>query len=165
MKSPLVGLHNKNYFVASGPTFPEVFLRNIDMEIGEIISYATAALGGGGIATLFNWRLNKRQKKAEVKKDEIDNINAIVESVYKPMIESLKARVDELDEEVRKLREEREQIAEKHEQEIATIKEDCVRKSEAMRQQIFDLAAQLGKKADKQSRAKNGQYIKSKSND
>lgn len=130
------------------------------MDIGEIISYALAALGGGGLSGLIYWRLNKRQKTAEVKKDEIDNINSIVENVYKPMIESLKERVDELDAEVRKLREEREQIAKEHEAEIKAIKEDCVKKSENMRKQIIDLAAELGKKADKQSRAKNGQFKK-----
>ena len=130
------------------------------MDIGEIISYALAALGGGGLSGLIYWRLNKRQKTAEVKKDEIDNINAIVETVYKPMIESLKERVDELDAEVRKLREEREQIAKEHEAEIKAIKEDCVKKSENMRKQIIDLAEELGKKADKQSRAKNGQFKK-----
>lgn len=134
----------------------------LKMELGEIISYAATAIGGGGIATIFNWRLNKRQKSAEVKKDEIENINAIVESVYKPMIESLKQRVDELDDEVKKLRDEREQMAKEHEQEIKAIKEDCAKKSETMRHQILDLATQLGKKADKQNRAKNGQYVKSK---
>ena len=94
------------------------------MEIGEIISYALAALGGGGLSGVVYWRLNKRQKKAEVKGDEIENLNAIVEKVYKPMIDSLKERVDELDTEVRKLREERELIAKEHESEIKAIKED-----------------------------------------
>ena len=78
------------------------------------------------------------------------------------MIESLKQRVDELDDEVKKLRDEREQMAKEHEQEIKAIKEDCAKKSETMRHQILDLATQLGKKADKQNRAKNGQYVKSK---
>lgn len=130
------------------------------MEIGEIISYALAALGGGGLSGVVYWRLNKRQKKAEVKGDEIENLNAIVDKVYKPMIDSLKERVDELETEVRKLRDEREQIAKEHESEIKAIKEDCAKKSENMRKQIIDLAAELGKKADKQDRAKNGQFKK-----
>ena len=130
------------------------------MEIGEIISYALAALGGGGLSGVVYWRLNKRQKKAEVKGDEIENLNAIVEKVYKPMIDSLKERVDELETKVRKLRDEREQIAKEHESEIKAIKEDCTKKSESMKKQIIDLAAELGKKADKQDRAKNGQFKK-----
>ena len=144
------------------------------MEFGEIISYVLTALASGGATGLFFWRLSKRQKEAEIKNQEalaktqeaqaknqeIENINDIVEKVYKPMIDSLNERVTALDEEVRQLREERRVSAKKHEDEIAAIKKDCAEKSEAMKSQILELSAELAKKADRQARAKNGQYAK-----
>lgn len=130
------------------------------MEFGEIISYVLTALGGGGLSGFIFWRLNKRQKEAEVKNQEIENINDIVEKVYKPMIDTLNERVTALDAEVRSLREERRAAAERHEAEISAIKKDCAEKSEAMRKQILELSVELAKKADRQARAKNGQYAK-----
>lgn len=128
------------------------------MELGEIISYVLTALGGGGLSGFIFWRLNRRQKEAEVKNQEIENINDIVEKVYKPMIDTLNERVTALDAEVRSLREERRVAAERHEEEIAAIKKDCAEKSEAMRKQILELSVELAKKADRQARAKNGQF-------
>ena len=128
------------------------------MEFGEIISYVLTALGGGGLSGFIFWRLNKRQKEAEVKNQEIENINDIVEKVYKPMIDTLNERVTALDAEVRSLREERRAAAERHEAEISAIKKDCAEKSEAMRKQILELSVELAKKADRQARAKNGQF-------
>lgn len=128
------------------------------MEFGEIISYVLTALGGGGLSGFIFWRLNKRQKEAEVKNQEIENINDIVEKVYKPMIDTLNERVTALDAEVRSLREERRVAAERHEAEISAIKKDCAEKSEAMRKQILELSVELAKKADRQARAKNGQF-------
>lgn len=128
------------------------------MEFGEIISYVLTALGGGGLSGFIFWRLNKRQKEAEVKNQEIENINDIVEKVYKPMIDTLNERVTALDAEVKSLREERRAAAERHEAEISAIKKDCAEKSEAMRKQILELSVELAKKADRQARAKNGQF-------
>ena len=130
------------------------------MDFGEIISYVLTALGGGGLSGFIFWRLNKRQKEAEVKNQEIENINDIVEKVYKPMIDSLNERVSALDDEVKNLREERRAAAQRHEEEIAAIKKDCSEKSEAMKRQILELSAELAKKQDRQARAKNGQYAK-----
>lgn len=128
------------------------------MEFGEIISYVLTALGGGGLSGFIFWRLNKRQKEAEVKNQEIENINDIVEKVYKPMIDTLNERVTALDAEVKSLRDERRVAAERHEAEISAIKKDCAEKSEAMRKQILELSVELAKKADRQARAKNGQF-------
>lgn len=128
------------------------------MEFGEIISYVLTALGGGGLSGFIFWRLNKRQKEAEVKNQEIENINDIVEKVYKPMIDTLNERVTALDAEVKSLREERRVAAERHEAEISAIKKDCAEKSDLMKRQILELSAELAKKQDKQARAKNGQF-------
>ena len=128
------------------------------MEFGEIISYVLTALGGGGLSGFIFWRLNRRQKEAEVKNQEIENINDIVEKVYKPMIDTLNERVTALDAEVRSLREERRAAAERHEAEISAIKKDCAEKSEAMRKQTPELAGEQEQKADRQARAKNGQF-------
>lgn len=133
------------------------------MEFGEIIGYVLSALGGGGLSGFVFWRLNKRAKEAEVKNQEIENINDIVEKVYKPMIDTLNERVTELDAEVKQLREDRRTTARRHDEEIAAIKKDCAEKSDLMKRQILELSAELAKKQDKQARAKNGQYAKTRS--
>ena len=130
------------------------------MEFGEIIGYVLTALGGGGLSGFIFWRLNKRQKEAEVKNQEIENINDIVEKVYKPMIDTLNERVTALDAEVKSLREERRVAAQLHEEEIAAIKKDCAEKSDAMKRQILELSAELAKKQDRPARKSNGQYAK-----
>ena len=130
------------------------------MDIGEIISYVLAAAGGGGLSGIVFWKLNKRQKKAEVENQEIGNINSIVKDVYQPIIEDLKDRVEALDNEVRSLREEKKAVARQHEDEIEAIKKDCAEKSEYMKRQILELSAELAKKQDKPARKSNGQYAK-----
>ena len=74
------------------------------MDINEIVNLAIAALGGGGVTSLVNWRLHKRKEAASVKEDESEVIRKTVDEVYKPTIESLKGEVTELREEVTKLR-------------------------------------------------------------
>ena len=74
------------------------------MDINEIFNLVIAALGGGGITSLVNWRLHKRKEAAEVKQDEIEVIRKTIDEVYKPTIETLKDQVTELRDEVGHLR-------------------------------------------------------------
>ncbi len=74
------------------------------MDVNEIFNLVIAALGGGGITSLVNWRLHKRKEAAEVKQDEIEVIRKTIDEVYKPTIETLNSQVMELREEVTKLR-------------------------------------------------------------
>lgn len=130
------------------------------MELGEFIGYAITALTGGGIGSLVFWRLNKRKKVAEVKADEIENIAKTVEAVYKPMIDQLTSRVDELNKEILQLRAEREVERKQHEEQIKLINENCEKKSAQMKQQIIELATALSNKADRAPRNAQGKFTK-----
>lgn len=66
------------------------------MDFGSILELLGCALGGGGVATVINWRLNKRKMSAEVKQDEIEVIRKTIEDAYKPTIEHLETQVDKL---------------------------------------------------------------------
>lgn len=70
------------------------------MELGEILTYAATALGGGGIASVLNWRWNKRKAAAETKQDEIEVIRKTIEDVYKPTIDYQNSQIKELRETV-----------------------------------------------------------------
>lgn len=74
------------------------------MDINEVINLAIAAIGGGGITSIVNWRLHKRKETAEVKQDEIEVIRKTIDEVYKPTIDTLKDQVTELRGEVGHLR-------------------------------------------------------------
>lgn len=74
------------------------------MDVNEIFNLVIAALGGGGITSLVNWRLHRRKETAAVKQDEIEVIRKTIDEVYKPTIETLNSQVTELREEVTKLR-------------------------------------------------------------
>ena len=130
------------------------------MESSEILSYVMTAIGGGGIGGLFFWQLDKRKKVAEVKNDEIENMAKMVETVYKPMIEDLSKRIDQLNAEVAGLRAERDMERKQHDAQIKEINDNCEKKSAQMKQQILELAAQLSKKADRAPRNAQGKFTK-----
>lgn len=74
------------------------------MDWGSIILAAVSALGGSGITQVFNWRLNKKKAKEEVKATEIDNMRKAMVEFYQPLlddqnrhIETLKVRIADQD--------------------------------------------------------------------
>lgn len=119
------------------------------METNEIITYVLTALGGGGITQFFNWRANKKKVNSEVGAMEIDNIKAIVDSVYQPLIEQQNKRIKELELEVKDLREERTRLNDEHQKEIAKLQK-----------QILDITRALGLKATNHVRNSKGQFTK-----
>lgn len=121
----------------------------IIMETNEIITYVLTALGGGGITQFFNWRANKKKANSEVSAMEIDNIKAIVDSVYQPLIEQQNKRIKELELEVKELREERTRLNDEHQKEIAKLQK-----------QILDITRALGLKATNHVRNSKGQFTK-----
>ena len=70
------------------------------MDFAEIMTYIGTALGGGGIASVLNWRWNKRKAAAETKQDEIEVIRKTIEEVYKPTIDYQNQQIKELRETV-----------------------------------------------------------------
>lgn len=70
------------------------------MEFGEIMTYVGTALGGGGIASLLNWKWNKRKAAAETKQDEVEVVRKIIDEVFKPTVEYQEKQITELRETV-----------------------------------------------------------------
>ena len=130
------------------------------MELGEIIGYGLSALGGGGIASIFNWRINKNKAKEEVKSDEIENIRKSVE-VYQTIITDLKtrndeqaARINELTQEVDQLRKEKREAEIEHQRQIQNLQK-----------QIVEITKALGIRANERVRdEKTGRYTKGEKN-
>lgn len=126
------------------------------MDVNEILNLAIAALGGGGITSLVNWRLNKRKEAAEVKQDEIEVIRKTIEEVYKPTIESLKGEVSELREEITSLRADVKRLR--------AERDECHEALSAIRSQVEGLAdgrpvrdPKTGKYCPKRSRGNGGE--------
>ena len=76
----------------------------MDINIGEIIGYFLTFIGGGGIAAIVNWRINRKKASVEVKVDEIKALHDTIELVYEPLVTQLKKRVAEQDDEIASLR-------------------------------------------------------------
>lgn len=126
------------------------------MEFGEIMGYAVSALGGGGIASIFNWRINKSKVKEELKADEIENIRKTVE-VYQTIITDLKTRNDEQNTKINELTQEVEQLRrEKREAEM-----EHQRQIQNLQRQIVEITKALGIKANERVRdQKTGKFVK-----
>ncbi|MBR2747615.1 MAG: hypothetical protein IKD95_04610 [Bacteroidales bacterium] len=80
------------------------------MEIGETITTVITALLSGGVGSLIGWGAKKRQEEAaaaktetEVKGDQIENLEKMVEKAYKPIIEDLTRQIKNLQGKVEKL--------------------------------------------------------------
>ena len=115
----------------------------------EHLDAILGALGGGAITQIANWGINRRKGKQEVGAMEIDNIKAIVDSVYQPLIEQQNKRIKELELEVKELREERTRLNDEHQKEIAKLQK-----------QILDITRALGLKATNHVRNSKGQFTK-----
>lgn len=124
------------------------------IQIGELIG---AAVLGGWISRALTIRSRVRQEnagagkaEAEAKASQIDNIEALVEKVYKPTIEQLTSRVERLQAEVDQLREDNNRLKDENDQlrdAIREIQPDLVPSKRSIN-------------ATNQPRLKNGQFTK-----
>ena len=97
------------------------------IQIGELVG---AAILGGWISRILTIRSRVRQEnagaskaEAETKARQIENIDALVEKVYKPTIEQLTARVEKLQEEVERLRDDNNRLKDENDQLRDAIRE------------------------------------------
>lgn len=126
----------------------------IVIQIGELVG---AAVLGGWISRVLTIRSRVRQEnagagkaEAEAKASQIENIEALVEKVYKPTIEQLTNRVEKLQEEVNQLREDNNRLKDENDQlrdAIREIQPDLVPSRRSIN-------------ATNQPRGKNGQFTK-----
>lgn len=93
------------------------------MDYGNIIGMFISAVGASVLTRIFTIRARVRKEKAgaakaetEVKADQIDNIERLVEKVYKPTIETLENQVKELRWEVTQLRQENARVIAENEE-------------------------------------------------
>lgn len=127
------------------------------MELGEIMTYVATALGGGGIASVLNWRWDKRKAAAETKQDEVEVIRKIIEEVYKPTI-------DFQDKELEKLREKsatQQQRLDAQEKELAELRtkiEECADSRDECHKMLSTLKDEIARL--QRSRDNRGRYAK-----
>lgn len=117
------------------------------MDFGEIMTYLGTALGGGGVATILNWRWSKRKAAAETKQDEIEVIRKTIEEVYKPTIDYQNQQIKELRETVAIQQGEITELRRKVE-DCADSRDDCHKMLATMREEI----ARLQRKRDNKGR-------------
>lgn len=120
------------------------------MDFETLIPYIAGLLGTGGLGGFIGWRIKKRRDLAEIKKDEIDNLRATIESVYGPIVEQLKKRLSDVEEEVNTLRRENARL---------------VRENNRLKEEVYEL--RTGQKASiraiqakEQKRNAKGTFVK-----
>ncbi len=132
-------------------------MENILPYIIQIAELIGAAILGGWISRILTIRSRVRQEnagagkaEAEAKASQIENIEALVEKVYKPTIEQLTNRVEKLQAEVDLLREDNNRLKDENDQlrdAIREIQPDLVPSKRSIN-------------ASNQPRLKNGQFTK-----
>ena len=124
------------------------------MELGEILTYAATALGGGGIASVLNWKWNKRKAAAETKLDEVEVIRKTIEDVYKPTIDYQNSQIKELRETVALQQGELTELRRKVD-DCADSRDECHKMLATLKDEIARL---------QRSRDKRGRYAKEERN-
>lgn len=142
------------------------------IQIGELIG---AAILGGWISRIMTIRSRVRQEnagagkaEAEAKASQIENIESLVEKVYKPTIETLTREVQELREKVDRLEDDKDVLGEKVdnlEQENKKLRNENDQLRDAIREIQPDLvpskrSVNAKRQAADQPRAVNGQFTK-----
>lgn len=124
------------------------------VQAGELIG---AAILGGWISRILTIRSRVRQEnagagkaEAETKASQIENIEALVEKVYKPTIEQLTERVEKLQAEVERLRDDNNRLKDENGQ-----LRDAIREIDPS-----IVPSRRSVNAQRQARGANGQFAK-----
>lgn len=120
------------------------------MDFGEIMTYLGTALGGGGVATILNWRWSKRKAAAETKQDEIEVIRKTIEEVYKPTIDYQNDQIKELRETVT--------TQQKEITELRDMVKDCADSRDECHKMLATLKDEIARL--QRTRDKRGRYAK-----
>lgn len=124
------------------------------MELGEILTYAATALGGGGIASVLNWKWNKRKAAAETKLDEVEVVKKIIEDVYQPTIDRQKKELESLQEKVT--------LQDKEIADLRSMIKDCADSRDECHKMLATLKDEIARL--QRSRDKRGRYAKEERN-
>lgn len=124
------------------------------MELGEILTYVATALGGGGIASVLNWKWNKRKAAAETKLDEVEVVKKIIEDVYQPTIDRQKKELESLQEKVT--------LQDKEIADLRSMIKDCADSRDECHKMLATLKDEIARL--QRSRDKRGRYAKEERN-
>ena len=127
------------------------------MDFAEIMTYIGTALGGGGIASVLNWRWNKRKAAAETKQDEVEVVRKIIDEILQPTIERQKQELAEMNAKYDSLQEKYGVLQEKYDalnkkvKECADSRDECHKMLSTLKDEIARL---------QRSRDNRGRYAK-----
>lgn len=120
--------------------------------MSEILTPILTFIVGGGLTAIFTLKFQRKKAAVEVKTDEIKALRDAVDMVYKPLLDTQKDRIQELEAEVKSLREQLKQERKDRQEEISM-----------MNTQILQITSALGMKAveeiNKNARKRLGKSI------
>ena len=118
-----------------------VLCKNYDiMEtgLGEILTPILTFIVGGGLTAIFTLKFQRKKAAVEVKTDEIKALRDAVDMVYKPLIDTQKDRIQELEAEVKSLREQLKQERKDRQDEISRMNGQILQITSALGMKVVD---------------------------
>lgn len=106
--------------------------------LGEILTPILTFIVGGGLTALFTLKFQRKKAAVEVKTDEIKALRDAVDMVYKPLIDTQKDRIQELEAEVKSLREQLKQERKDRQDEISTMNKQILAITSALGMKVVD---------------------------
>lgn len=117
------------------------------MEIETIATGVLSFIGGGGLAAVLTLGSVRKKAKVEVKTDEIKALHDTIESVYEPLVEQLRRRVAEQDNEIASLR-----------KQLSDEREARQREMKLMNERILAITSAIGLNTRDYIRNNKGQF-------
>jgi len=127
------------------------------MDFGEIMTYIGTALGGGGIASVLNWRWNKRKAAAETKQDEVEVVRKIIDEILQPTIERQKQELAEMNAKYDSLQKKYDLLQENYDAMNKKVK-DCADSRDECHKMLATLKDEIARL--QRSRDNRGRYAK-----
>lgn len=106
--------------------------------LGEILTPILTFIVGGGLTAIFTLKFQRKKAAVEVKTDEIKALRDAVDMVYKPLIDTQKDRIQELEAEVKSLREQLKQERKDRQDEISRMNGQILQITSALGMKVVD---------------------------
>lgn len=106
--------------------------------LGEILTPILTFIVGGGLTAIFTAKFQRKKAAVEVKSDEIKALRDAVDMVYKPLIDTQKDRIQELEAEVKSLREQLKQERKDRQDEISRMNGQILQITSALGMKVVD---------------------------
>lgn len=119
------------------------------MEVSELLGYVFTFVGGGGLAGLINWRINKRKANAEAKQSEVTVMAQAIREVYEPLVERQQKEIDEANGRIRDL-----------EGQIEELKTERQTMQRDFEKRIQDLTKLIQATSNYPARGADGKFVK-----